>query len=813
MNRTLLPPLAVLLVFTGIARGEAALDPMVQAFLRTHCQKCHGEQKQEGDFRVDTMLKVSATPADAEYWRLVLDNLNLGEMPPEGQPRPPADKTEAVIDWIEAELHRAEQALAGHAGEVVLRRLNRREFEYTLQDLLGARGDFAEGFPEDAEASGFDNNGAALVLSAEQLTRYLQAADTVLEQAIETGPQPESQKVVYSLRRIQADIDRRTAENERRKKASRVKPTATELKREAERRKSGNYGSPYFAPHGDDALIVVRYSKPNTGDFFRVREPGFYRFRFSAYAVRNGGAGVRLQVTTGNGSTTEVPSLIEVIQLTDSEPREFEYRVYLERGHRVQLEMLDGTNWTPGSRILESKDVAIAVGAMELEGPLFEQWPPAGHRALLGTRRVSDLGDEEMPTILTELAPRLFRRPTSPAVVQEYVDFYQSARAEPLPPEAAFRLTVQAMLASPHFIYHLEPAAGADGAIDAYALANRLSYFLWRSLPDEPLQRLAASGELLRPEVLHEQVDRLLADPKSQRFLADFVGQWLNINDLGEMQPDANLYPEYDAELERAMVGETESFVREMLQQDLPLSNLIDSDWAMLNERIADHYGIEGVNGLEFRRVALDKSETVRGGLLTQASILNVTSNGTTTSPVVRGVWVLDRLLGSTAPPPPPDVPAIEPDIRGASTIQEQLAKHRSIAQCASCHQKIDPYGIALENFDVIGGWRENYRGLEPTNNPNRPKLITGPAVISQDQLPQLGEFADFRAFRDLLHERQNQVDKNVARRLATFALGREMTFADESSLQRMVAAADAQEGGLKTMIHALVVSELFRRP
>ena len=215
----------------------------------------------------------------------------------------------------------------------------------------------------------------------------------------------------------------------------------------------------------------------------------------------------------------------------------------------------------------------------------------------------------------------------------------------------------------------------------------------------------------------------------------------------------------------------------------------------------------------QFRRVTLDKSKTIRGGLLTQASILNITSNGTTTSPVVRGVWILERLLGTPAPPPPPDVPAIEPDIRGASTIQEQLARHRSIPQCASCHRKIDPYGFALENFDVIGGWRETYRALEPTANPNRPKLVDGPKVISADTLPRLGDFKNFREFRKLLFQKEDLVYKNMARQLATFALGRSMDFADEEHLQQIVAKTKAQRGGLKTMIRELVASELFAKP
>ena len=555
------------------------------------------------------------------------------------------------------------------------------------------------------------------------------------------------------------------------------------------------------------ALIAVKYTKPSTHDDFRVREPGWYRFAVTGYAVRSPGKPVRVQVLHGSAGKDSIPTVADVIQFDEGEPQQHEYKVYLQPNQRIWLELIDGTNWLPGSRIEESTDVAVAIRQIEMEGPIIAQWPPRGHQMLLGERDASSLSDDEMPTILSALAPRLFRRPVVDSLVADYVNFYREIRTteEPL---FAFKETVKAMIASPMFLYHVEPGA----APDAYALANRLSYFLWRSAPDAELLGLAASGKLHDRARLTQQVDRLLASDKAERFLSDFTDQWLHLDEIGEMQPDSKLYPEYDSQLERAMVEETRCFVRELLQKDEPLINLIDSDWAMLNDRLAEHYGISGVKGNHFRRVHLNRTETVRGGLLTQASFLNVTSNGTTTSPVVRGVFVLDQLLGTPAAPPPPDVPPIEPDIRGASTIQEQLAKHREIAQCNSCHKKIDPYGIALENFDVIGGWRASYRALEPTANPNRPRVIDGKRVESDDTMPRHGRFSDFREFRELLKHDEQLVHENVTRKLATFALGRSMSFADEPTLKQ-IAAETKNAGGLRTMIKLLVSSELFQRP
>ncbi|MCB1062276.1 MAG: DUF1592 domain-containing protein [Verrucomicrobiae bacterium] len=802
--------LIALALFSGNAASAAEpLPETFTTFFNTYCIDCHDTETAKGDFHID-FLKEVETPTDAEYWQLTLDNLHLGEMPPEKKKQPSAAEIEAITTWIEDRLAGAATKLRGHTGEVVLRRLNRTEYEHTIEDLFDVRGDFAEGFPEDAKEDGFDNIGAALMMSAEQLDSYFAATDFILDRAIVTTDRPETKSVWFTLRDIRQREEEKRKEREAREKEKGYTPTKTELERQKKAKESGNYGSPYFPDHGEeDALIAVKYTKPSTQDDFRVREPGWYRFAFAGYAVRSPDKPVRVQVVHGSANKEEIPTIADVVQLVEGEASSHEYRVYLQPNQRVWLELVDGTNWLPGSRILESEDVAAAIRFIEIEGPLIDQWPPRGHRLLLGEREADSFSDDEMPNIIGDLAPHLFRRPVAESVVHDYANFYQSMRVANEAPLSAFKLTVKAMMASPLFLYHVEPGESPD----AYALANRLSYFLWRSSPDAKLLQLAASGKLTEPETLKAEVERLLADDKAERFLADFVGQWLKVDLVGEMQPDSKLYPEYDPQLEMAMVEETRTFVREMLEKDEPLSNLIDSDWAMLNDRLAEHYGIPGVAGNHFRRVSLDKTKTVRGGLLTQASLLNVTSNGTTTSPVVRGVFVLDHLLGNPAPPPPPDVPPIEPDIRGATTIQEQLEKHREIAQCASCHQKIDPYGIALENFDVIGGWRENYRALDPSNNPKYPKLVDGKPVSASDTIPRLGAFADFREFRQLLLQDEGLVYENLAHKLATYALGRKMDFADEPDLRAIATDTKGSGGGMRTMIHGLVASELFRRP
>ena len=789
------------------AEEELKISPKFWTFYDAYCAECHDPDTAKGDFS-DDLLKISQSPEDAEYWQLLLDNLHLGEMPPEdAKKQPTIEELEPIIEWVEAELARAATAMKGSTGEVVLRRLNRTEYENTIADLFDVRGSFAEGFPADAEEDGFNNIGSALMLSAEQVDQYMRATDFILDRAIVTNERPETMEEITTLALYNERYEESWRQRQERLKTD--PPTKTELARIEDSKRNGTYGHHYYPEHGEDFLLPMQYMKPGTNDWFRVREPGWYRFAFTGYAARNpDGLPLRLRVEYGSFRQGTIPEVAGLVQFATTEPVEHEFRVYLQANQRIQLQCLDAPNWLAGPKIAENHDPLIAIRSMEMEGPLNEVWPPRGHQLLLGSRDANKLTDEEAAAALTECAPRLFRRPVEHSVIAEFVDFYHAARTD-LKELDAFKMTVKAMMASPHFLYHVEPGDAPDG----YALANRLSYFLWRSAPDAELLELAAQGSLAQPDMLKKQVDRLLANDKSERFLEDFTGQWLGIDLVGDMQPDENLYPEYDPELERAMVQETQAFVREILHQDLSLTNLIDSDWAMLNDRMADHYGIEGVEGNVFRRISLDATDRVRGGLITQASILNITSNGTVTSPVVRGTWILENLLGSPAPPPPPDVPAIEPDIRGATTIQEQLAKHRDIAQCGACHRKIDPYGMALENFDVIGAWRENYRALDPNSNPNRPKLIEGKPVDAGDTLPKLGDFADFREFRDLLTQREDLIYDVVAHKLAVFALGRHMDFADEAHLRDIAEATRQNGGGMKTLMHQLVANELFQNP
>lgn len=840
----------VVVVCVGDAQCVMAgeVDPQVTAFLNRYCVECHGATKPQGDFQIET-LKIAANHADAENWQLVLDNLLLGEMPPEEAKQPSPAEVEKVTAWIQSELSRAATELKGTGGEVVLRRLNRVEYQNTIADLFDVHGDFTAGFPEDLREHGYDNNGAALMLSAAQIQEYMKAADFILARAIAPATRPETKSKTFTLH----DGNRKAIDAAAKNLAMRLakfdsltpqEMTNTRKMEESVKANPDSYGyrfpvwengtlrppKPTDGPHLDAVMTVQQYfsGEPQIGI---PAGRGWYRVKAVAYALKNDGKPARLKFTVLEGYSGKLPKAESVFTFTDDQPREVEARYYMEPGDRVVFTIMDGAPHSQGRTMIDQPGPFIAIRSFSIEGPIYESWPPPGHRTLFGDIDPTQPTPEKAEAIAAHLAPRLFRRPATivdfrsakdipfaerkatiqpvdDVTVAKYRALYEKF-AKTMKPDEALRGMLTAMLVSPRFLYHEEPPNGPD----AYAIASRMSYFLWRSTPDDELLKAAADGSLLDATKRRTQAERMLADARSARFVNDFTGQWLRVREVGEMKASADLYPEYDAELEAAMRGETEHFIAEMFRDDLPLANLIDSDWTMLNERLAKHYGIEGVVGPDFRRVSLDKSQTVRGGLLTQASIHAVTSNGSTTSPVIRGTWVLEKFLGTPAPPPPPDVPAIEPDIRGATTIKEQLSKHRNIASCNSCLRKIDPLGFALENFDVIGGWRNHYRALVEPRPGARAKLSDGPPVDSADEWEGVGRFSSFQEFRELVKKREDLVTQNLTYQLATFALGRAPVFADRQPLKDIATNVREKQSGMKSLVLDIVSSPVFTNP
>jgi hypothetical protein len=497
----------------------------------------------------------------------------------------------------------------------------------------------------------------------------------------------------------------------------------------------------------------------------------------------------------------------------------------------------------------------VAFRWMEVEGPLYDESSDAGYRLLFGHLPLRRVGAGE-PGVLVEIAAergppdrngrqpthfkevrvdvapenarqdaerllrnfmaKVYRRPVQEGEVQRFLGLFRQRFDAGLGFADSMLAGYTAVLASPEFVYIREE----PGRLDDHALATRLSLFLWNSLPDAALRQRAERGELRRPGVLKAEAARLLADPRSDRFVDAFLDYWLDLRKMEETTPSHLLYNDYylDESLTEAAVAETRLTFGELLERNLPARHIVDSDFAFLNERLAAHYAIPGVEGVAMRKVALPAG-SVRGGLLTQASILKVTANGTTTSPVLRGRWITERIMGIDLPPPPASVPAVEPDIRGAVTIRQQLDRHRADESCARCHRKIDPAGFALESFDVMGGWRERYRAsatagiAEPGFGRNGWPYVFHLAlpVDSSGQLPDGRRFGDVRDFKRLLLEDERQIARNLARQLSIFATGAPVHFSDRESIEQILTAARPDDYGVRSMVEALIQSDLFR--
>ena len=512
-----------------------------------------------------------------------------------------------------------------------------------------------------------------------------------------------------------------------------------------------------------------------------------------------------------------------------------------------------------GGRTVRHVGPGVAVDWFEVEGPLNPSWPPESHRRLFDSLPIAAPrpGDTSIPPararihstpgylprehidipqaerqppletvqssqpaedarrLLASFLPRAFRRDVERAEVEPYVALVQSRLAEGDCFEDAMRRSYVAVLTSPEVLF-LPDGTEAGGRLGPTALSARLAAWLWNGPPDDELLAAARDGTLRNDKVLHAQIERMLRDPRCERFVEDFCDQWLELDRLDETSPDRTLYPEYSALLGDAMLAEPRAFVRELIEKDLPVRTLVHADFAMLSQRLAEHYGVSGVDGVEIRRVALP-SGSHRGGLLTQAAIHKLTANGTTTSPVKRGVWVMDRLFNRPPPPPPPGISAIDPDTRGATTVREQLKLHRSDSSCAACHAKIDPPGFALECFDPIGGFRDRYRSSgegDPAAAAAQELLWAsyrlGPKVDASGALPNGKAFAGIDDFKALLAAHPQGLAKAFVGHLARYATGADISYADRKAIQEIVAATAGSDYGIRSLIHAFAASRLF---
>lgn len=768
-----------------------------RAFFEQHCEKCHSGTKPKGKFDLKSLAMDFSDKKARGHWLAVLDQLQSGDMPPEDKPRPPEAELKAAMEWIRQSATKAEAEHREKEGRVVMRRLNRAEYANTVRDLLGVEIDLTDLLPPDTSTNGFDNNAESLHTSSYLLRSYLDAADRVLDEAIVNESKPWQVKKRFHI-----------------KDESSVKRP----------------GSVYRFLEDGVAIFAVWESANIRVTMWNFRSPfrGKYRFRISAYGFQSQGKPVKFHVTAGTFKEVTEEHLLDYYSVPADKPTVIEFTAQLEPENRIRI-IADDLPATPpmvekvGAEKYDGP--GLVVQWVDAEGPLMDSWPPASHVALFGDLKQKNMPKEDDPDwrevvsenplpdaerILRQFARRAFRRPVTDEDIQPLLARVRQRLEAGHTFEQAVRVGLKAVLVSPHFLFFREK--DENGRLDDHALASRLSYFLWSSMPDEELFRLAADQKLHQPEVLRQQVERLLKDPKAAAFTREFTGQWLSLRAIDATMPDRTLYPEYDDSLKTAMLKETNLFFNELLTRDLPLTNFVASDFTFLNERLAKHYGIPGVQGMDMQRVNLPAGSH-RGGVMTMGSVLKVTANGTTTSPVLRGSWVLERILGTPPSKPPLDVEAIEPDIRGATTIREQLAKHRDVEACAGCHKKIDPPGFALESFDVIGGWRTHYRSL--TNNGERDsqgrRVRPGPAVDPADALTDGRRFQNIDEFKQLLLTDKDQLARNLAEKLLAYATGAEPAPLDRPQIDVIVKRVSEQGMGFRTLIHEIVQSALFQ--
>jgi len=827
---------------------EPALPPdtngyaqAVAPFFGTYCKSCHSGDKPQGDFSVD-LSKLSndfLDPSAAAQWKEVVNVLNGHEMPPKSAKQPGPTEVAAVVDWATSQAVRAELVRRGNS--VTLRRLNRAEYRNTIRDLLDLDLDVSM-FPQDSPAGGFDNNGGALTMSPVQVELYLNAARQLLDQALVTGARPKA---------IRWRFDPKVGDADR----TRVRLTKTN---------NPIVNGGRNKTDGEWVLVHVDgWDKGIGAKDFRVPVAGEYVIRVQAA----GRVPTRPEVVKSAESILakrrveqdeKNPKRILQNQTQfENDLRHFQTdRMYDYGPARVRLGLqlgpqpktiaefdVDGTKDNPGihtfrtqfttetagvrieyayaiPRVLENfwfqreEEFArpeLLIDWFEIEGPIYDAWPPKSHSNILFNSPLSKTDERTYASeVVARFMRRAYRRPVAPSEVAAKLQLYDEARRFRTSFTEAIKRPLAAVMVSPHFLFLVEPAGPADTSprpLTDHELAARLSYFLWSAPPDAELAKLADDGKLRDTTERLKQVERLLSDPRYRAFVTNFAGQWIGLRDVGNNPPAPDLYPQYDRHLEVSMVRESEEFFDMILTGDLDVRNFIQSDFVVINERLARFYGVPGVRGDEFRQVPVPAGVT-RGGLVTQASVLTITSNGTRTSPVKRGTWVMKNLLGTDPGLPLANAGEIAPKVPGIdkATVRNRLDAHRQLDQCARCHNKIDPLGLALENFNAAGEWREQegfgYKGRIGTNDPK---------IDASAQMPDGTRIVGVAGLQESLLKQEDQFLQNLATKVLTYALGRELGLADQPTVKDAVAHVRSNGRTLKSLIMFVASSEPFQ--
>ncbi len=799
-------------VSVAAAAEPSGYDGAVAPFFQKYCLRCHDGKTQDGEFRLDTLSGDFADAETAQRWDEVIFRMNSGEMPPEGEPQPAPEELGKVVDWLSARSNEGQATRMARRGTVAHYRLSRNEYQNTIYDLLGVYFDVSKPgvFNQDPLWHGFDRIGSMLSLSPSHVEHYFKAAEEILEAAELNKPVK-----LRSARKEALDMHN-FEEDELNEIQTRLKAVGND--------KPMRY---LIWPGG-------RMQALNSNWLARDAASGRYRARIQVSGLP-GLNGDRPHLTIRSGGKGAVKTVFDADVITaEDKPIVLEFETHLAMpaaltifnecagefdpqkankmfgdatvlGSYKETSLLSPTAYKLFTEDGRAIYPLLLVDWIEWQGPLVSEEMQQRRDKFYPVVKSKNIDMDEVRICLKTFAQRAWRRPVTDAEIEPYVQLTTSELKAGEKFDAAYKATLVGILTSSQFYYLQEGSPEENrNTVNDWELASRLSYFLYSSMPNDELFAAAGAGILHEPEVLRKQLRRMFDDPKFERFLDSFPYQWLELYRVGMFPPNAKLYPEYDGRLERSMIQETKLYFREMFRNNRPLCEFLDSDWTMLNPRLRQHYGLPPTEETSFQRVSLSPGDH-RGGLLTQAAVLMLTSDGQRHRPVHRGVWLSEAIFNLTPPAPPPNVEPLEPTSEEApkATIRMQLQSHATHATCASCHKKIDPLGFAFENYDAIGRWRTE----EETSGKGK-----NPPVDAAGELPDGRKFEGPAEFKKLLAEDQNRFAEAFIEQLATYALRRVMTVDDAEQIRSVVAASRPDGYRLQTVIENLVLSELFQK-
>jgi len=875
MKNPYIPTLFAVFACASISAADLSEQYLerVEPLMDFYCAHCHSDGDSKGNFSFQGFTGRMEDSQMAERWHEVINVINEGVMPPADEDQPTEEEKLAIVTWVQEELHRKELEAAG-SGRGILRRMNNLQYARTMEEMFGVVPPEIEAFALDGKLGGLDNQAGGLYMSPVQLEAYLDAAEQFFGLLLPTESKPtwkvefKGDEMEYNPNLLSAawlHPDMRKAYQRRLKQWKELSEEERKLKEKpqlagidllervdwAHAHDHPNeiipgVGQILYHPHGFDlqgqgntrgASLMMPLDVPEDG-WYRVRikagtkPPTLYDRTVQSVQMHRWGEG-----RGGDQTHAREPYFTVEVEASAEDPEWIEQLVYLEKGearyylHRGTMGWESAVSTTQAVNNMwdlriERKDYfrGLLISKVEVSGPVI---PEQAETFFFGANGISaPYTLEKLRTILHRVAERAFRRPVDPAETERYARF-----GTPEMDRGAFiralRIGSSMIFASPRFVYLVEGSEGMETAkgqlLDSYELASRLSYFLWNRAPDERLLALAESGEIHEEAMLRAEVRRMLADERADTFLHDFTDGWMGLDRIHETDPDTRQYHLYTSNMNELLKNQTRTFFETIVREDRSILDFLDSDWTMLNEPLAIYYELKDMNlkGRKLRPVKLDEVDTVRrGGVMGQASVLTMTSNGTRTSPIVRGAWVMEHLLGDLPPPPPPNVPALEDQVvenQDQLTVKQLLEAHKKNPSCASCHARIDPWGVAFENYDAVGRWREHEEKMTIYDNPDYPQRPSfqfneGGRIDAAGELFDGTPFNGPAEMKQLLMERKEGFAEHFVKKLFSYALGRPAGFGDNIEVRRLTQTLQEADYRVQPLLEEMVLSATFAR-